>query len=555
MVTIRKINPGVVLLLLILGAVVVPRVVLFHGISQTNNFDYADMVPHLLKLDHLSKRWRLPPELLEREELAAVPNYLRGTVHWPEGFYLPASLWVGIFGPLSIWTTLLQNLLFLSILLVAVVGLGAALADLRTGLWAALVVALSPPLVAASWYYCHELPMAAMVAVGLLLLYHSRSFSRPAYSLAFGLWAVAGMYIKLSYVLYLLGPSVVALVWARGRYRPRDVLLGLVLASSVTLGLGALLHDTGQLILEIAIHFADRTTPAGHQFPPLSFSWALAYPLLAALNYPLPLLLLALPGVALLHRRPRAAGVLLLGLFWGTLILLTVMANKLERYAMPLYPLLCLASVWWVAQLARPRLRRLGLTLTAGAHAVVLVVAMQIPTPWFWSNAQATWLEGVIELGMPGPARRQQLRRTGTPAECDPHKLKRALHEMARAEGTRRPLGIALPATDTADWLPRLGLDSEKLPLLLAQLDHGRVFYMADIEQHMPRMPLLVVHRLPGDLRALPSHYPVLARRLRLCKGGKLELTMSLLRHRQRQTFLSSQGRFLISYGHGPKRY
>ncbi len=73
-----------------------------------------------------------------------------------------------------------------------------------------------------------------------------------------------------------------------------------------------------------------------------------------------------LPGLWLLHRRrvPLPGREVLLAFIWGSLLILTVAGNRMERYLHPLYPLLCLVGVWGVRRLVPPRARGLALAGT-----------------------------------------------------------------------------------------------------------------------------------------------------------------------------------------------
>jgi hypothetical protein len=84
---------------------------------------------------------------------------------------------------------------------------------------------------------------------------------------------------------------------------------------------------------ELTMHFVGDTTGGELALPlltPLTWRWFSSMGRFMVQSFPRPLLLLALPGLVLLHHRGRLAWTLLAS-FWGTLLLLTLMANKMER--------------------------------------------------------------------------------------------------------------------------------------------------------------------------------------------------------------------------------
>ncbi len=221
-------------LLLILLAYIAPRLYLYRGVEMTSAFKFVDMSMHLVNLDLLQKNRGLSVDQLKDPFIAAFPEVAQRKIgiRWPAGAYSIASHGARIWGPLSIWTTQLTTFLFTMILVAGVIFMGRAMGSLRVGLWGGLFTVLCPPLVASTWYFSLDYCMGAMVLVGLYLLYQTRGFTSPAYSLAFALWCSFGMNVKTSYGLYFVVPALLALILGR-RSAPDQVPLKRVLLMAV----------------------------------------------------------------------------------------------------------------------------------------------------------------------------------------------------------------------------------------------------------------------------------------------------------------------------------
>lgn len=560
----RKGAPIVVLLL----AIVLPRAIALRGVSMSAQLQFADMPLHLINLDKLDKLHRLDRAQLEDPffELAPRHRELFASQRWPLSTYRVGRHFSAIFGPLSIWTTQLTNLVFTLLLVLAVYGLGAAMADRSTGWWAALLTALSPPLVASSFYFSLDFPLTAVVLLALLLLWRTRGLTRPWVCAAFGATCALGISIKPAFPLYLAIPSLWALVhglrggaagpaaeqgagdrgplsrlaaiqWPFRRRRAR-VGAGALLALAVALPLTWLLYapELGTIVHDAISHFSP---PAGAQqeYPaaniaPWTAGWALALPAFAAMNFPWPLLLLALPGFVLLHWRRHALAPrgLLLAALWGGYLILTLMENKLDRYLHPLYPLFCLLTAWGLARLVSRRWRTAALTWVAALYLAVLCVAHVHPPPWGRRLLSPTAGWDSTELHMPGRALLAGLRRNTFHPTCRLAPLVEGIAALLEQDRSSRPLGVAL-----VPELVRLGgfsLNFENLAVLTAQQARDRLVFPFDLKGALAPSVVLV-HKPDVDPRRLCPQATVAARRsVVLTCGEQTELRLSLLRPR-----------------------
>lgn len=385
------------LLGLILLALVLPRTLALGGVEVTSPLSFIDMAEHLYNLDLLSKRAFLSSAQVRDPYFQKNPKALelRYSHKWPAGVYVSAVPWARLFGPLSIWTTLLTNLLFTVVMIWGLVGLGRFLGDSEVGLWAALLAVLCPALVASSWYFSLDYPNTAMTVMGLYLLCRTRDFSRLRPCLVLALWSGLGMWIKPTYPIYLAVPAA----WAfyRGlRHGPRlRVALHVLVCGAIASPMAIYLLDLrwAKVWEQLKDHAALRLLP-GSAIDPLSADWFLAQLKFAWFNYPFPLLILCLPGLVLLSswRRPIPGRWPVLSYILGAVVLLTLMVNKGERYIQPVYPLLCLVTAWWIVR-RLPGVWRQGVMILAVlSYATMLYLSHEIPTPWLPEMEQeANW--------------------------------------------------------------------------------------------------------------------------------------------------------------------
>jgi 4-amino-4-deoxy-L-arabinose transferase-like glycosyltransferase len=483
---------------------------------MTAPLSFDDMPLHLANLDRLTRLRELGPAAREDPFFRERPEALRlvNATRWPPGVYQLASPLVQCLGLLSVWPVQLTNLLFYGLLLVGLAGLGWSLAGPRVGLWAALLAALCPPLVGATWYLSLDFPLAAMVTVGLMLLVRSRGFSRRLLALDFGLWSALAMHVKFSYPIYLLIPSLVAAVQGLRRASTRRrALLGLGLAGAAAGLLFALLLEVplDRLLEELRYHAAapleDEALPA-LRFVPWTADWALALLQFAAAAFPWPLLLLAAPGLVLLHlgggrgaARLRGRW-LLLAFLWGSYLLLTLLTSKLERYSLPVYPVLCLLTAWGVVRLVPARWQTATLSAVAAAYLVLLALMQHYPAPWSLGHDRVAARALFYDLRQPLAAELSGLRQRTFHPRCSLGALGAAMARLAGRDGSRRPLGIAYPGTPKDELVPEVKLTYDNLLPLAGHFISGRLL-VASPGMEGPQPPT-VLTVLPASPRALP---------------------------------------------------
>ena len=542
------------LVLLVLAVVVLPRLAAFWGLSHTvDPPPGTDMVQHLYRLDLLAKSFALEDQLASDPYFQTWPlaHHQIFQAQWTTGVYVVARPLAQLFGPQSIWTVQLTNLLFTLIMLAGVVGLGAAMGSTRLGLWAALVTALCPALVATSWYFVLDGPLAAMVAVGLFLLWRTEGFAHTTNTVAFGLWSGLGLWIKLSYPFYLLVPSCWALalrLWRGPRLR---TCLNVGVAVVLCLGIFTLVEapNFGDLIADIRFHadaekFLDKDMAV--DIRPWTWAWLSSQVVFAGVNFPFPLLVLLLPALVLLHRRCGLPLSLsgrgqMLVTFWGGLVVLTLLMVKMERYLQPLYPVICLIIAWGAHQGLPPRWRRAGLALVVAAFAGVLILVQSVPTPWF-TIADPHDPRGAkyLDMRMQGWQRLARLRERTLSTNCRVQPALQTLHAWAPADRPGRLLAVVyLQEWESAERPAALIYHELRLPLLQQYRQRFVATFVHGVEEPLHRAvlnapTLVLIHAPEVNPEALVKGVRVVKREdLSLqCVEGSGRVSLSLVRRR-----------------------
>jgi len=434
-------------------ALLVPRVLTLHGIEVAAVFEFADMADHLYFLDTLAKRklegqasdpfFKIFPETL--------PDRL--AEQWTTGVYHVARLWALPLGTGSLWTTLLTNMLFTAIMLGAVIGLGRSLGGIRVGLWGALLTALCPALVASTWYFSLDYPLLAMTTMGLYILWLTRGFTLWRWTLLFAAWSALGTVIKPTYAMYVVGPAAWVLVLELRRAGSHTVRLKIaarvLVGLALSLGLVYAIYrpNWDQFYTEIVVHFRDRTLP-GASIDPFTLEWLLSNIKMAVINFPFPIMALALPGLLLIHLRRRGADRgFWLSYLYSTYLFLTLLANKMERYIQPVYPVFCLLTVWWVTDRLPRKWQTPALVSLGAAFAACLGVTHYYPTPWFLQDKDTIPQESSFhpfryEFHMPGHQRLARLRELRLDSECQIKPMLDQVSKWIRADKKVRPLAM-----------------------------------------------------------------------------------------------------------------
>ena len=139
----------------------------------------------------------------------------------------------------------LSNLVASAVLIISLYHLGKELQGPTTGLLSAAITMLFPSVFGFSRIYMIEYSLIASVTLSLALMLKTKGFSRPHYTLAFGMSVGVGILLKSSYSAFVMGPFLWYLYDTYRRIVPlgkkeclrrtawllSSVLLGLLIAS------------------------------------------------------------------------------------------------------------------------------------------------------------------------------------------------------------------------------------------------------------------------------------------------------------------------------------
>src|SRR5262249_54651236 len=271
-------------------------------------------------------------------------------------------------------------LAFLGLGMAAVYLLGRRLAGGTEGVVAAVVFGCAPFVVFSALRFQLDLPLAAMVAVALVMIFETDGFTRLGWSLAAGVVFGIGMLTKPPFAAYVIVP--VLLVAASSRHRRRGAACA---ALAILVGAALSLPWYGPRLFGLVPQIANRSfkqaAESGHP-DPLTATALLFYPTwLAPQLGVLAVLLLLIGLVAAAIRRQW----FVLAALLAPLTLFVLPQNPHQRYTLPLLPVAAvLSGMAFVLLKGRARLVGavvLGLVCALQVSATVLAVPSGLKLP------------------------------------------------------------------------------------------------------------------------------------------------------------------------------
>jgi len=374
----------VLLLLAIALGWTLPRVYHMQGANLISAQSYDDQGDHIYNAHQVYKRFTLSDDKIKDPFFNEVPERQYPVFYgqWPIGVYLASVLPVALLDPISVSLPQVVNAMFFLVLVVALYFMGRRMGNLedgRIGLLAAVLVALNPSMLVTSFAYHLDFPLIAMTTLGFLMLWRTEGFTKPGACLAFALCSAGGLLAKMTYALYLFIPSAYALFQGLSKRGQRARVLGLALLSTVVCLLAFLAVErfvldkdiTDDIYRAFVFHFVGGNKAVDcASLGSWNIPWALSIPSFILLGFSPALILIGLPGLIGLHRPPRSpASKELMAVFWGGLVMLTLMAVKMERYVHPIYPAITLIMSWWLLTRLPKRWRAVAVVLVIGVFA------------------------------------------------------------------------------------------------------------------------------------------------------------------------------------------
>src|SRR5262245_11748460 len=253
-------------------------------------------------------------------------------------------------------------LAFLGLGMAAVYLLGRRLSDGRVGMAAALLFGSAPFMVFSTLRFQLDLPLAAMVAVALVVLLATDRFTRTPAALAFGIVCGLGMLTKPTFALYVVVPVLVVLVRG-GRAGLVNAALATMVAVVISLPwFGPRLFG---LQAQLAARAFGQAAESGHP-EPLSVAGVTYYPRMLLQQFGIGAGLLFAVGLAVAAWRRQ--WLLLASVLAPFLVLAVLIQNKNLRYSLPL-----LAGMAVIAAQGLMALRR---GVRRGAAVALLVLGV-----------------------------------------------------------------------------------------------------------------------------------------------------------------------------------
>lgn len=299
---------------------------------------------------------------------------------------------------------------FLGLGMAAVYVLGRSVAGGPAGVAAALLFATAPFVVFSSLRFQLDLPLAAMVTLGLVSLRATEDFTRPGKALVFGLVCGLGMLTKPTFALYIVAPA--ALLLARSR---RHGVAGAALAVLVAGGLslpwfGPRLFGLGaQLDARAFAQAAESGHPDALSLAALAF-----YPRMLGYQVGLGAAVFIVAGLVVAAVRRQW---FLLGAVAAPFLVVELIRNKNLRYTLPLLGAAAVLGALGLGALPGRARRVAGGVLVVLGLVQVSAVAAGVPRnfrlPWIderWvpasPPARAEWphheILGLIERDRAG---------------------------------------------------------------------------------------------------------------------------------------------------------
>lgn len=272
------------------------------------------------------------------------------------------------------------NVLFVSLLILSVYGMGRRLYSETAGLLAAALIASYPAVVGLSKFYLADVPETAMAALAVYAALCATASPSPSRSILLGLVCGAGLLTAWSFAIYCAGPLAYLFLSSEKkllstsslRARRRNLLLGAgtaALAAGPWYGanLPGLIASLGE-------------TRWGFPSATAFFKSLIFYPcaFIAALLLPMTLLLI----VGLVATRMRKKAVLLPALWLLVpMVLILPVRQKTPRQLTPVLPAAALLTAAGISMMRTAPLRQ-GLTGAAVAVSALNFAAVNFGLPW-----------------------------------------------------------------------------------------------------------------------------------------------------------------------------
>lgn len=131
--------------------------------------------------------------------------------YYPPFFMLFPIPFLWLFGE-TLNVAIMSNIVYFSILIFSVYGIGRHVHSKKAGLLAAFIVSMFPSIYGFSRMFWMDFPLTSVVALSIFLLLKTELFTSRKYSILLGVVTGVGMLVKWTFVAYLLPPLIALLL-------------------------------------------------------------------------------------------------------------------------------------------------------------------------------------------------------------------------------------------------------------------------------------------------------------------------------------------------------
>jgi hypothetical protein len=266
-------------------------------------------------------------------------------------------------------------LLFLGVGMAAVYGLGRRVAGGTEGVVASVLFGCAPFVVFSALRFQLDLPLAAMVAVALVVVLSTEGFTRLGWSLVAGLVFAVGMLTKPPFAVYLIVPVLLAAATSQRRWRA-TVYAALAILVGAAISVPWYGPRLLGLVPQIAARSFKQAAESGHASP-LTATALLFYPTWLAPQLGVLAVILLLVGLVVAAVRRHW---FVLAALVAPFIVFELLQNKNLRYTLPIMPVAAVLG-GMAFGLLKGRARAVGAVVVALACALqVSATALAVPS-------------------------------------------------------------------------------------------------------------------------------------------------------------------------------
>ena len=190
--------------------IIVLLLLLFYGINNYIWLGLNKLPSTTDQASHLLSNLRYL-EILSKPSRDMFIRLLKVDTFYPPFFPLCAAIVNLIFGH-SATISIMTNMIFAAVLFFSVYYIGRKLVDEKLGLFAVFIVSMYPYIFGLSKMFLLEFALTSMVCFSFCCLLYTDNFNYRGYSALFGISLGIGMLTKPTFIFFLIGPLIIAII-------------------------------------------------------------------------------------------------------------------------------------------------------------------------------------------------------------------------------------------------------------------------------------------------------------------------------------------------------